>query len=279
MLKNTFCHIPGIGPRVESRLWSRGYHTWDCVIGGCPEKLPSRLRSTLPAELKQSAAALEVENVRFFQDRLPPPERWRMFPDFRHSAAYFDIETTGLRPDYSTITTIALFDGRKIRYYVYGKNLDEFVDDISQYKLLITYNGECFDIPFIERFFGIEVKAAHIDLRYVLRSLGYKGGLKGCEKQLGIDRGDLDGVDGYFAVLLWFDYAENGNERALETLLAYNIEDVVNLERLMVTACNLKLKKTPFSRSIMFDPPSPPRLPFKPDRDTIARIRKRYFRY
>ena len=279
MLKNTFCHIPGIGPRVESRLWSRGYHTWDCVLGGCPEKLPSRLRSTLPAELKQSAAALEVENVRFFQDRLPPTERWRMFPDFRHSAAYFDIETTGLRPDYSTITTIALFDGRKIRYYVYGKNLDEFVDDISQYKLLITYNGECFDIPFIERFFGIEVKAAHIDLRHVLRSLGYKGGLKGCEKQLGIDRGDLDGVDGYFAVLLWFDYAENGNERALETLLAYNIEDVVNLERLMVTACNLKLKKTPFSRSIMFDPPSPPRLPFKPDRDTIARIRKRYFRY
>ena len=279
MLKNTFCHIPGIGPRVESRLWSRGYHTWDCVLGGCPEKLPRRLRSSLPAELKQSAAALKGEDIRFFQDRLPPLERWRMFPDFRHSAAYLDIETTGLRPDCSTITTIALFDGRKIRYYVYGKNLDEFVEDIAQYKLLITYNGQCFDVPFIERFFGIEVKAAHIDLRYVLRSLGYKGGLKGCEKQLGIDRGDLDGVDGYFAVLLWFDYAENGNERALETLLAYNIEDVVNLERLMVTACNLKLKKTPFSRADVFAPPSPPRLPFKPDRETIARIRERYFRY
>jgi len=52
-------------------------------------------------------------------------------------------------------------------------------------------------------FFGIELNQVHIDLRYVLRSLGYTGGLKGCEKQAGIDRGNLEGVDGYFAVLLW----------------------------------------------------------------------------
>jgi uncharacterized protein YprB with RNaseH-like and TPR domain len=279
VLRNTFCHVAGVGPRSESRLWSKGYHTWDCVLTGPRESLPSRLRSRLPAELELSAAELAAGNAGFFQDRLPPHERWRIFPDFRGQAAYFDIETTGLRPDYSTITTIALFDGRKIRHYIYGQNLDEFVDDIREYKLLITYNGQCFDIPFVERFFGIEIKAAHIDLRYVLKSLGYTGGLKGCEKKLGIDRGELDGVDGYFAVLLWFDYAENGNERALETLLAYNIEDVVNLERLMVTAYNLKLKRTPFLETKTFGLPSSPRLPFKPDRRTIERIREKYFRF
>jgi hypothetical protein len=200
-----------------------------------------------------------------------------MFSDFRRHAAYFDIETTGLRPEFSTITTIALFDGRRVRTYVCGRNLDDFVDDVQKYKLLITYNGKCFDIPFIEKFFGMKIKAAHIDLRYVLRSLGYTGGLKGCEKKLGIDRGDLDGVDGYFAVLLWDDFIENGNQRALETLLAYNTEDVVNLETLMVMAYNFKIKRTPFAVSNAFDLPRPPALPFKPDRDTIERIRQKYF--
>ncbi len=277
MLENTFCHIPGIGPRVESRLWSNGFHTWRHVLEAQPAGLPDRLRSRLLKHVQRSACELAGENASYFEQRLPPNEQWRMFSNFRRQTAYFDIETTGLRPEYSSITTIALFDGDRIRHYICGRNLDDFPDDLARYKLLVTYNGKCFDIPFVERFFGIEVKAAHIDLRYLLRSLGYKGGLKGCEKQLGIDRGELDGVDGYFAVLLWYDYVENGNDRALETLLAYNIEDVVNLETLMVMAHNMKIRRTPFEHSHAVDLPRPPRLPFTPHKETITRIRQTYF--
>ena len=92
---------------------------------------------------------------------------------------------------------------------------------------------------------------------HVLRSLGITGGLKGCEKKLGIDRKELDGVDGYFAVLLWREYLKSGNRAALDTLLAYNIEDVVNLETLMVIAYNMNLDATPFSGEL--------RLPLEPD--------------
>jgi len=99
----------------------------------------------------------------------------------------------------------------------------------------------------MESYFGIELDQVHLDLRYNLRSLGYTGGLKGCERKAGIDRGDLEGVDGYFAVLLWDDYQRNKNEKALKSLLAYNIQDVVNLETLMVLSYNLKLKDTPFT--------------------------------
>jgi uncharacterized protein YprB with RNaseH-like and TPR domain len=81
----------------------------------------------------------------------------------------------------------------------------------------------------------------------VLASLGYKGGLKGCERQLGLTREGLEEVDGFFAVLLWKDFKKNKNHKALETLLAYNIQDVVNLEALMIKAYNKKLKDTPFS--------------------------------
>jgi uncharacterized protein YprB with RNaseH-like and TPR domain len=52
------------------------------------------------------------------------------------------------------------------------------------------YNGKTFDVPFIEKYFGIRMNHAHIDLRYVLKSLGYAGGLKRCEKALGLDRGE-----------------------------------------------------------------------------------------
>jgi uncharacterized protein YprB with RNaseH-like and TPR domain len=97
-----------------------------------------------------------------------------------------------------------------------------------------------------------------------------------CEKALGLDRGDLDGVDGFFAVLLWREFQQTGNIKALETLLAYNIEDVVNLETLMVLAYNMKLKDTPFSRTHALSMPKIPDIPFKPDRSTIERIRQRW---
>ncbi len=103
------------------------------------------------------------------------------------------------------------------------------------------------------------------------------GGLKQCERALGICRGSLDGVDGYFAVLLWYDYLRNGNEKALETLIAYNIEDVVNLEALMVKAYNMKIKNTPFSASHRLSPPDVPKMPFRADPVTVERIRRENF--
>jgi hypothetical protein len=138
--------------------------------------------------------------------------------------------------------------------------------------VIITYNGKSFDVPFIERYFGIVLNHAHIDLRYILGSLGYKGGLKFCEIQLGFSRGDLTDMDGFFAVLLWYDFQKNGNEKALETLLAYNIQDVLSLENLMVIAYNLKIKETPFYRNRL---PAPvlPDLPFDVDMETVNRIR------
>ncbi|HLC16486.1 MAG TPA: ribonuclease H-like domain-containing protein, partial [Thermodesulfovibrionia bacterium] len=163
--------------------------------------------------------------------------------------------------------------GTDVSYYVKGQNLEDFRHDIQRYKVIISYNGKSFDIPFIERYFGIRLNHAHIDLRHILASLGYRGGLKGCEMALGIDRGDLTGVDGYFAVLLWELYQQTGSKRALETLLAYNIEDVLNLETLMVTAYNIKLKDTPFYERCKLDMPFVPKNPLQADKEIIQSIK------
>jgi len=127
-------------------------------------------------------------------------------------------------------------------------------------------------VPFIERCFGTKLNHAHIDLRYILASLGYKGGLKSCEVQLGIDRGNLKDIDGFFAVLLWHDYQTNRNQKALETLLAYNIQDVLTLENLMIMAYNLKIGQTPFFNDQLPEPVLP-NIPFDVDTATVERIK------
>jgi len=275
MLIHTFVHIPGIGVKTERRLWHAGIRTWDDEAAWTWDKIPGGNREGIKTYLDASRKGLLQRTPRFFADRLPAHLQWRLFPEFRGETAYLDIETTGLRDWENEITTIALFDGRRIHYYVNGENLHRFPEDLSRYAVVVTYNGKSFDIPFIERYFGIRVNCAHIDLRYVLASLGLKGGLKGCERTLGLNRGDLEGVDGYFAVLLWQEYLRNRNPKALETLLAYNIADVLSLETLLVTAYNLKLKETPFYPSLAIDPPEMPGNPFVPDRDMLFKIRQR----
>ena len=154
-----------------------------------------------------------------------------------------------------------------------GQNLDDFIDEIYKYKVIVTYNGKSFDIPFIENYFNIRLDHAQIDLRYVLYSLGFRGGLKGCERQMGMDRGDLSDIDGFFAVLLWDEYQRTGDQKALDTLLAYNIQDTVTLENLMVTAYNMKLGQTPFYETHLIEAPISTVNPYSADLATVDRIK------
>jgi len=279
MLQNTFLHIPGIGIKKEQHLWNIGIFNWDLCAKTADSNFSLKKIGTMAGCLRESKNQMASLNPNYFAERMPASHHWRFFPEFRDVTAYLDIETTGLSRYDETITTIALYDGKSIFHYVKDRNLDDFPEQIKRYKVIVTYNGKCFDVPFIERTFGILLNQAHIDLRYILAGLGYKGGLKSCENQLGFYRGDLADIDGFFAVLLWVDYLNNGNEKALETLLAYNIQDVLTLENLMVIAYNLKIKDTPFYRNFLFEPDLP-NSPFRADMETVKRIRSRqiYFR-
>ncbi len=274
MLQHTFCHIPGVGRKVETKLWEMGITTWDKWRDPLPVRLSARARIEADRTLLRSPAAL-ADDPAFFTSRLDSIDVWRIFPHYLERTAYVDIETTGL-DDSAEITTIALYDGHKVFTFINGINLDDFVDAIDRYKVIVSYNGKGFDIPVLERFFRIQLKQAHIDLRYVLARLGFKGGLKGCERMLGINRGDLDGVDGYFAVLLWQRYQNYSDEKALQTLLAYNIQDTVNLERLAFEAYNRNLAKSPFAESLTLPFPQPPILPFQADQQCVDRIRRTF---
>ena len=269
MLQRTFCHLSGISASRERQLWQAGIVDWTGLAAGDGGK------PLLAEQLEESHRRLAAGDAGYFSDRLPAREHWRLLPEFPDSTAYLDIETTGLSRGRDSITSIALYNGRQVQTFVQGENLDSFPAAIAPYRLLVSYNGKSFDIPFIEQAFGIRLDQAHVDLRYPLHSLGLRGGLKGCERQLGIARQELAGIDGYFAVLLWREYCRSGDPLARQTLLAYNVADTVNLAALAVHAYNRKLAETPFAAGACLPLPAAPALPYRVETEQVLNLRRR----
>ena len=149
--------------------------------------------------------------------------------------AYLDIETTGLSPTYCMVTVVGIYvcngeDGRVIQ--LVGKDIspDAILESLAGVKIIHTYNGSRFDLPFIHSCHGIDLNRIfpHRDLMYDCWSKNLYGGLKAVERQLGIERRIKD-VNGYEAVRLWWKYVDSFDLEALDKLLEYNREDVVNL--------------------------------------------------
>src|SRR6478735_8693135 len=112
---------------------------------------------------------------------------WRMAVDFDDGRiGYLDIETDGQRhdeplrdgggPDRTTV--VAVWDGSEARVFLRNHNLDELPEYLSKYRVLCTFNGKCFDIPYLETRYGkCFFTGAHLDLRPITRAVGLTGGL------------------------------------------------------------------------------------------------------
>jgi hypothetical protein len=151
------------------------------------------------------------------------------------SDAYLDIETTGLCSFYDEITVIGVYLANNM-----GNRLVQLVgDDATRVNLLrtlrcvdtiYTYNGSRFDIPFINSRLRVNLREYfhHRDLMHDCWRNSLYGGFKSVERQLGIHR-RLQGIAGAEAAVLWWRYQVHRDRKALDLLLEYNKEDVVNL--------------------------------------------------
>ncbi|MBC8064342.1 MAG: ribonuclease H-like domain-containing protein [Chlorobia bacterium] len=234
MLPQTFIHIPGIGHEMEASLWKQGCNSWSHYLEDLKRfKIGSAEKEFFRKQVHSSMKSLEEGRHQFFTRGLGLKEAWRAFPDFRSSCVYLDIETDGGQGG-SSVTMIGLYDGKEFQCLVKGDNLENFRDIISQYSMIVTFFGSAFDLPMLQKCFsGIRFDQIHLDLCPTLRRVDVRGGLKKIEKQLGIARGeDTEGLNGYDAILLWQRFQRNRDDRALEKLIAYNRDDVVNLEKL-----------------------------------------------
>ncbi|MCX6998642.1 MAG: ribonuclease H-like domain-containing protein [Kiritimatiellaeota bacterium] len=233
VLQQTFLHLPGVGPATERRLWQAGLRSWQELAdrGGDVLRGPRGDRIRRAAEESQQRWARG--DWAWFDAALPGRHKWRAFGDLGGRALYVDIETTGLHAS-DAITVIGCYDGRTVHSFVADRNLEAVRELIESHPLIVTYNGASFDMPLIRARFPYNFfNHIHIDLRFPLHLLGYRGGLKRIEEMAGLERNDrLRGLDGWDAVRLWHEY-QAGCPASLDTLLDYNRVDIVHLEPLM----------------------------------------------
>ncbi len=232
MLTNTFLHIPYVSEIVEKKIWNSNIRSWDDFLTNSTDFKNEEL---MKKYLMLSKDRYEKKDHEFFSSKLLSRYHWRAYEDFRENACFLDIETTGLSKDRDDITTIGVFNGKESKVFINGKTMNEFPDEIKKYSYIVTFNGALFDMPFIRaKFPDLKFNHFHADLRFILKALGYSGGLKSIERQMGIEReSDLKDLSGRDAVKLWHRYKRDGDEKALDTLVRYNIEDIENLKTLM----------------------------------------------
>jgi uncharacterized protein YprB with RNaseH-like and TPR domain len=143
--------------------------------------------------------------------------------------AYLDIETS-FEAD---VTVVGVLGPRGVVQLVGPDVSTSAVEEaLHGCDTICTYNGDRFDLPVLGRAVGVELLEQYrsLDLYDRCRRRNVRGGLKAVEARYGIDR-LVRGVNGYDAMLLWERWC-NGDREALETLLAYNRDDVVNLATL-----------------------------------------------
>jgi hypothetical protein len=162
------------------------------------------------------------------------------------SNAYLDIETTGLYPGQDSITVIGIYfcdenEGELVQLYDDSLNCDALLKAMEGTDNVYTYNGERFDLPFIKSHLGPDLGRMHrhTDLMFDCWNYNLKGGFKAVLRRLGIDR-ETEGLSGLHAIWLWEQYVKQNDRAALDLLLKYNRDDVVNLKQLRDSLTGIK---------------------------------------
>lgn len=228
MLRATFQCFTGLGESAECRLWEHGCLGWRDFLNGAGDFLSDKKQQRIKSQIAEAQIALESGMADWFLNRLKGTAQLRVLNDFAADTLFLDIETTGLRQT-DEVTAIATWKNGTANCFVKGFNLPDFLQEAMQARLLVTYNGERFDLPFLRRCFNINLALPHLDMRMPLSSLGYRGGLKKCEKQLKFRRRFAPDCDGADAVHLWQQWRSKSDRESLRRLILYNIEDAYSL--------------------------------------------------
>jgi uncharacterized protein YprB with RNaseH-like and TPR domain len=262
VLESSFVHLPGIGPDTEQRFWSQGVHTWDQLAENLENLFGPQKARKIATALEESRRAHEQREFAYFQARFKGADMWRLYPVYLHCGladdiAYLDIETTGLGfPPQCKSTSIAVLFRGQLHLEHEPTRKRRLMQDVERdAKLLVTFNGGTFDLPFLRREFNLELRHPHLDLRYWFARLGYRGGLKAIQKCFAqIPQRESMDIDGFDAVRLW-KLHERGVPRALDTLFTYNAEDTLVLEQLVFCGLNLEALQRPMLKLATYDLP------------------------
>lgn len=163
---------------------------------------------------------------------------------------FLDIETTGLNRKNNHIYLIGLiyFDQEKDNWYLkqffanhidYERTLlEKFISFLNGFNLIITYNGDSFDLPFIKyrlSKYNIDNNIMDMESFDIYRKIKTEGPyldldnlkLKTIEESLGIYR--KDEYSGKDCINFYYQYMREGNNILKERILKHNYDDLYYL--------------------------------------------------
>lgn len=185
--------------------------------------------------------------------------------------AIMDIETTGLSPEKSEVIiggyAIPSLDGKdniKIVQYFSEKIEDEkellkkFTKDLKSFDLIITYNGDKFDIPFLSKRLKYHklppldlYMCQSLDLYYILnkhsslRKFLPNLKQKTVETYMNLWINREDEITGAQSINLYYEYLNTKSKDIEEKILLHNKDDLLQLTRLIKI-----IEKTDFHKAV-----------------------------
>lgn len=188
------------------------------------------------------------------------------FNESPESCLFFDIETTGFAARYTNVYLIGCIyykDSTWVTTQWFADSVEDeatiislFYNMVSKFKLLIHFNGEGFDIPYLKQ------KAAKYNIEDVFQNIisidlfkfvasmkklfkleNYKQ--KSIELFLGINREDK--FNGGQLIDIYSDYIKNHSKEALDLLLLHNYEDIIGMTRLLPVLSYSSIKSFRFT--------------------------------
>lgn len=241
MIKESFQILKRISKGKEKSIKSQGIKDWNDFIKKDKIKgISNKSKQYYNQELLKASEAIKNNNSKYFKNILPSMETWRLYNQFKSQAVFLDIEVTGVK-EYDDIIMVGLFDGIDTKLMIRGINLNmkALEEELKQYKLIITFNGNVFDLPFLKkRYPNLIPDIPTIDLRHFANRHNLKGGLKHIEENLNIKRSDLQYKFRSGDIKrLWRMYLASGDRHYLKLLVEYNEDDCINqkiiLERII----------------------------------------------
>lgn len=232
-------------------MWNAGVLCWNDFVRAGRARLSAAAADRILREIAEAEKALEAGWLNYFMHRLPALHRIRVLAAAGGAEGCLDVETDGLSPT-AEITTVALATAQGVRVFVRGVDLPDFLLALKGCALLLTFNGERFDVPFLTRHFRMALPVPHLDLLPVLRAMGWRGGLKECEQRVGIRRAPDAPRNGAEAVELWRRWSAQDDSLALQQLVHYNAQDACSLQSLARAAYRRSMAAYPLKTDLPF---------------------------
>lgn len=188
---------------------------------------------------------------------------------------FLDTETTGLdrgANTYAFLTGVLYFKDKKwhLKQYFIESPENEVLlmkvlsELLSQFKVLVSYNGKCYDIPLLDNRFKYHKSdysirnLGFLDLLHLSRRF-WKPILQGCKLQnietviLDFVRDYSNDIPGEMIPKAYFDYLASNNAEEISNVFYHNEQDLYSLTKILEVCTHLSFTDLPYLEKFNID--------------------------